>query len=54
MKNGKRPTKRQKLLMSRAGLNPENWLVVKNPPGTLYLVHRVSGSERVLKLGRAG
>ncbi|MHB8157400.1 MAG: DUF6906 family protein [Desulfocucumaceae bacterium] len=51
MKNGKRPTRRQKNLIADARLNPDNWLVAKNLPDCLHLEHRFSGRRRVLKVG---
>lgn len=50
VKQGKRPTRKQKMLMAKVGLNPNNWLVVKNIPGSLHLEHRHTGRERVLKV----
>nr|WP_167552755.1 hypothetical protein [Aneurinibacillus migulanus] len=29
-------------------LNPENWLVTKNLPGKLHLVHRETNRERII------
>ncbi|WP_019779207.1 DUF6906 family protein, partial [Streptococcus sobrinus] len=29
MKNGKRPTKKEKMLMNDYGLNPTSWLIYK-------------------------
>ncbi|WP_240421625.1 DUF6906 family protein [Paenibacillus periandrae] len=46
MKNGKRPTKRQKIAIAAAKLNPDNWLVTKSMPEKLSLVHRNSGKQR--------
>ena len=40
MKNGNRPTLRQKLLMMRWLLDPNDWLVVKDTPGEMLVVHR--------------
>jgi len=51
MKHGKRPTRKQKLTLSKAGLNPDNWLIEKSLPGVLYLVHRMTGNGRVLRVG---
>ncbi|MDE7183418.1 MAG: hypothetical protein K2O40_02860 [Lachnospiraceae bacterium] len=42
MKNGKAPTREQKIMMKAHGLVPENWLVVKNLPDYLEVVSRVS------------
>lgn len=44
MKNGKNPTKQQKIILKDAGLNPNEWLVIKNLPGALHLIHRIDGS----------
>lgn len=48
MKNGKVPTKKQKESMRKAGLDPKNWLVTKNPTGELHLVHRETSKKRVV------
>lgn len=40
MKNGKRPTLRQKLLMMRWLLDPNDWLVVKDTTDEMLAVHR--------------
>lgn len=42
MKNGKKPTLRQKKEMRFHGLVSENWLVVKDTLDTLEVVSRVS------------
>ena len=46
MKNGKRPTVAQKKYLKALGLNPENWLIVKNEPSRMVIVHRHSGELR--------
>ncbi|SIQ05652.1 hypothetical protein SAMN05880570_0478 [Paenibacillus sp. RU4T] len=46
MKNGKRPTRRQKEAIEASKLNPENWLVFKAEPQRLHLVHRYTYSQR--------
>lgn len=50
MKNGKRPTRAQKLLLVKAGINPNNWLVEKNlkHENRLHLIHRETGRVRVI------
>ena len=49
MKNGKKPTRRQKIRIGKAGLSPENWLVVKNKPdGTMIILHKHTNRVRVL------
>ena len=48
--NGKNPTRRQKILIRKAGLNLENWLVRREDERYLYLIHRRSGNAgKVLK-----
>lgn len=42
MKNGKKPTMRQKQIMKASGLVPENWLVVKDLGSELHVVSRMS------------
>lgn len=42
MKNGKRPTVAQKRLMAEWHLNPADWLVSKDTPEKILLVHRHS------------
>lgn len=49
MKNGKRPTRQQKIRLKGLGLNPENWLIVKNKPGgELVILHRHTDTVRVV------
>ncbi|WP_353053736.1 DUF6906 family protein [Bacillus thuringiensis] len=48
MKNGKKPTKREKILIKSQNLNPENWLIYKKVEGELHLVHRHTNSIRVI------
>lgn len=45
---GKRPTLRQKKAIAGMGLNPENWLIAKAPPGELHLIHRLTGTKKVI------
>lgn len=42
MKNGKRPTKNQAIRIQSMGLNADNWLVVKDTPDQMILIHRHS------------
>lgn len=49
MKKGLRPTKRQKIAIKAAGLNFNNWLVYKNIDGKLHLVHRETGTTRIIE-----
>lgn len=50
MKHGKRLTLKQKEILQTVGLNPNNWLVVKNLPDKLVLVHRVKGTVTEIPL----
>lgn len=50
MKQGKRPTKRQKLLMEQNALNSNEWLVVKSLTTELHLVHREKQDQLVIHL----
>jgi len=50
MKNGKRLTLRQKELLKSKGLNPADWLVVKNVTDELHLLHRKKGRVRVINV----
>lgn len=47
MKNGKRPTKNQSIFIADHGLDPKDWLIVKDKPTEMVLVHRYS--ERTTK-----
>jgi len=49
MKHGKRPTKKQKLIMSGKGLNPDDWLFTKYFAGELHLEHRHTGQAKVIR-----
>lgn len=49
MKNGKRPTRQQKIRLGKAGLSPENWLIVKNKPnGEMVILHKHTNAIRVV------
>lgn len=42
MKNGKRPTLKQKKMIISRGLNIENWLVVKDTMECIEIINRES------------
>ena len=42
MKHGKKPTLAQRKLIQKWGLDSANWLVVKDTPTEMVLVHRHS------------
>lgn len=48
MKQGKRPTRRQKQAIIFAGLDPRSWVVVKNLEEELHIVHRETGRLKVI------
>ena len=48
MKNGKAPTVEQKKLLKKWRLNPDNWLVVKNQPEQMVIVHRFGNATRTI------
>lgn len=48
MKNGLKPTKRQKIAIKSAGLNYDNWLIYKVVDGKLHLVHRQTNTKRIV------
>jgi len=49
MKNGKSPTKAQKLRMKSLGIDPKVWLVSKCSTTEFVVVHRVSEEVRRLR-----
>lgn len=52
MKNGKRPTREQRKLMEKWKLKPEDWLITKNTPERMELVHRHSDrTTRIIPKG---
>ena len=49
MKNGRKPTRAQKIRLKQAGLTPENWLVVRQEQsGELVIINRHSDRVRVV------
>lgn len=48
MKQGKRPTRSQKKALVAVGLNPQNWLIYKKTDDRLHLVHRETGTTRII------
>lgn len=49
MKQGKRPTRRQKGEIKAAGLVPENWLVERDTQDKLIVINRFSGKARDIR-----
>lgn len=50
MKNGKKPTKAQKIIIREAGLMIDDWLVSKSLPDRLVLVQRYTDKVKVIYL----
>jgi len=48
MKHGKKPTRKQREIIKKVRLNPDNWLTVKNLPNVLHIMHRESGKVRII------
>lgn len=49
MRHGKKPTRKQKIRLGQAGLNPENWLVIKQKQdGELVILHKTTDRVRVI------
>ena len=48
MKHGKNPTVRQKKLISKMGLNFENWIVERETKEELIIVHRHTPDIRTI------
>lgn len=46
VKSGKKPTRNQKKLMQEWNLNPADWLVERDTPEEMHLIHRFSDSTR--------
>lgn len=48
MKQARKPTRAQKMLMQKWRLNAENWLVVSDTPDAMTIRHRHSNETRVI------
>ncbi|MDU2674235.1 MAG: hypothetical protein E7C50_00455 [Clostridium sp.] len=46
----KKPTRQQKKIMKERRLNPDNWLVLKNPTNELHIQHRENKKIKILPL----
>jgi len=49
MKNPKKPTRNQKILISSYRLQPANWLVVSEDKEKLEIIHRHTDTRRTLR-----
>lgn len=50
MKNGKKPTLKQKMAIDAAGFNPRHWLVFKAESDRLHIVHRYVNQTKIIFL----
>ncbi|WP_412675542.1 DUF6906 family protein [Bacillus mycoides] len=48
MKNGKKPTKKEKIHIKSYNLNPDRWLIYKKVSNELHLIHRYTNATRVI------
>lgn len=48
MKNGKKLTRNQATMLKNNGLNPDNWLIVKNLNDRMEVEHRETGNTKVI------
>ena len=48
MRNGKKPTRKQKIRLGQAGLSPENWLVIKQKQNGELILHKHTDKIRVV------
>lgn len=52
MKNGKNPTREQKKLLQKWNLDSSMWLVVKDTPTEMHLVHRhFDKTKKIIRKG---
>lgn len=51
MKHGKRPTREQRKFITSKGINAENWLVAKDTPSEMVLVHRHTNTTKTIYKG---
>lgn len=51
MKHGRRPTREQKKLLRKWGAVPENWLIERDTPREMVIVHRISGKTKTIPKG---
>ena len=55
MKHGRKPTREQRKLIQQWNLDPAVWLVVKDTPEQMELVHRYSDkTTRIIPKGGGG
>lgn len=47
---GKNPTRKQKEIIRKNKLNPNNWLIVKVLPKEIYMKNKISNKLKKIKL----
>ncbi|WP_078430459.1 DUF6906 family protein [Alkalihalobacterium alkalinitrilicum] len=50
MKQGKRPTKKQKIAIEERGLKASDWLITKSLTKRLHIIHKSTGEEKELAI----
>lgn len=48
MKHGVRPTREQRKFIASKGINAENWLIAKDTPKEMLLVHRLTNATKTI------
>jgi hypothetical protein len=48
MKSGKKPTKKQSILIQSHGLDSKEWAIVRNESHQMVLVHRGTGDTKYI------
>lgn len=49
MRQGKRPTRQQKIFISGLRLSPGNWLVISDTKESMTIIHRHTDTIRTIK-----
>lgn len=50
MKHGKKLTRVQRIFIQDIGLNPNHWLIIKNLPDKLVLLHKERGTLAAIEV----
>ena len=52
MKHGTKPTVRQCRILQAKRLDPDNWLIERETPDEMVIVHRYGNTKRIIKKER--